>query len=890
MSLGVAGALIEDGGSEHTLTTTELVIGGMHCSACSTRIQRNLAKAEGVASAAVNLATNRAFVTFDPAVIDAGVLCEVVDAAGYHAAPLMDDGSASSQEADDHWAARVALSWPLALIALLVALLGPETPASGWAVLILALAVEAIGGWPFLRNATRLARHGATNMDTLIALGTVAALAVSAVEAIALGGRHVHLGGSGAFAARLHGVMAPLIVAIVATGRYVEDRAKDRAANALHSLLALRPPVARVVRDAADEHGELVPPEAIPVRAMVRVRPGETIPLDGEVIEGHAAVDESMLTGEPLPVERGPGDQVTGGTLNGSSTLVVKVTAIAGESVLAHLQRLVDEAQREKPPIQRIADRISAVFVPVVLVASVLVFLGWWVVGGNIGRAVLSGVALLLVACPCAMGLAAPVAIMVGSGRAAALGIFIRSGEALERLSKVDTVVFDKTGTLTERRAVVSEVVADPGRTPNEVLALAAAVEAESDHPIATAIMDAAHDGTARAADVEVLIGHGVRGVVGHQVIEVHKVAGGTDLSAPLTSAVDRAQGAGETTVVVRSDGAVIGIISITTVLRPEATDAVAQLSEMGITSAILSGDTARAVASAAKAVGIDDATGDLTPDDKLRAIDELSSGDRTVLMVGDGVNDAPALAKADIGCAIGSGSQAALATSDIALLSNDLRGVPAAIGVASSTYAVILQNFGWAIGYNVSAMPLAALGLLDPLVAALAMGVSSVLVVLNSLRLTRLGRTGPSSVTTTLAGRGRTGLVISVLLPVILFAGLTAVTQLISPARGQSLVPDLPSITTTGLGHGLSVQSYLDPGASGVNQLHVFVDGPGASTSSVAVGVSGPSGAAPARVYKSSTAHFIAIALLTPGTWRFTETISVGGAHHLVTISRQVG
>jgi heavy metal translocating P-type ATPase len=890
MSLGVAGTLLKDGDDGRTLATTELVIGGMHCSACSTRIQRNLAKADGVTSAAVNLATNRAFVSFDPALIDADALCEVVDGAGYHATPLGNDGTQSDHKADDHWATRVALSWPLALIALLVALLGPETPAAGWAVLVLALAVEAIGGWPFLRNAARLARHGATNMDTLIALGTLAALVVSAVEAIALGGRHVHLGGSGAFAARLHGVMAPLIVAIVATGRYVEDRVKDRAADALHSLLALRPPVARVVRDVTDQEGQLVPPETIPVRALVRVRPGESIPLDGEIVEGHAAVDESMLTGEPLPVERGPGDAVTGGTLNGSSVLVVKVTAIAGESVLAHLQRLVDEAQREKPPIQRIADRISAVFVPVVLVASILVFLGWWIVGGNIGRAILSGVALLLVACPCAMGLAAPVAIMVGSGRAAALGIFVRSGDALERLAKVDTVVFDKTGTLTERRAEVSEVTAVEHHTEDGVLALAAAVEVESDHPIALAIIDAARDATARASNVEVLAGHGVRGIVADQVVEVHRINDALDLGGLLNDAANRAHNAGETAVVVRRAGIVIGIISITTVLRPEAIAAVAQLASMGIGSAILSGDNARAVTSTATAVGIDDATGDLTPDDKLRAIEERSTGDRTVLMVGDGVNDAPALAKAAVGCAIGSGSQAALATSDIALLGNDLRGVPAAIGVASSTYAVILQNFGWAVGYNVSAMPLAALGLLDPLVAAIAMGLSSVLVVLNSLRLTRLGRTGPSSVTTTLAGRGRASLVISVLLPVVLFAGLTAVTQLISPARGQSLLPDLPSITTSALGHGVSIQSYLDPGSAGVNQLHVFVDGPGASSANVAIRIEGPAGAIPTRVYKSSTAHFIAIALLTPGTWHFTETISINDSNQIVSITRHVG
>ncbi len=391
----------------------------------------------------------------------------------------------------DHWMLRLAISWPLALAALAVSLLAPETSTAGWTILILAVAVELGGGWPFLRNAARLARHGATNMDTLIALGTLAALAVSAVEAIALGGRHVHLGGSGEFAARLHGVMAPIIVAILVTGRAIESRVRLQAAATLHSLLSLRPPTARVVR-GADDVGEPVAPESVPVGALVRVLPGEALPLDGTVTSGRSAVDESMLTGEPLPVDRGPGDQVTGGTRNGSGVLVVKVTSIAAESVLARLQRLVEEAQRDKAPLQRIADRISAVFVPAVLIGAACTFLVWWIVVGNFGRAVLSALAVLLVACPCAMGLAAPVAMMVGCGRAAAMGIFVRSGDALERLARVDRVAFDKTGTLTERRAEVTGVAVVAREDAGTVVALAAAVESASDHPIATAIIEAA--------------------------------------------------------------------------------------------------------------------------------------------------------------------------------------------------------------------------------------------------------------------------------------------------------------------------------------------------------------------------------------------------------------
>ena len=333
---------------------------------------------------------------------------------------------------------------------------------------MLAAAVEIVGGWPFLKSAVRLIRHGATGMDTLIVVGTLAALAVSAVEAIALGGRHVHLGGGGEFAARLHGVMGPLIISILATGRAVEQQARTRANRAMHSLLGLRPPIARVVTGPDDESGKLVPPESIPVGALVRVRAGESIPLDGTVTTGQSDVDESMLTGEPLPVYRGPGDAVTGGTRNGSGVLVVHVDVVAAESVLAHLQRLVEDAQREKAPLQRVADRVSSVFVPAVLLGALATFLGWWLIAGDFGKAVLSGIALLLVACPCAMGLATPVAMMVGCGRASALGILVRGGDTLEALARADTVVFDKTGTLTESIAKVTEVVPATGFTRDE--------------------------------------------------------------------------------------------------------------------------------------------------------------------------------------------------------------------------------------------------------------------------------------------------------------------------------------------------------------------------------------------------------------------------------------
>ena len=716
-------------------------------------------------------------------------------------------------------------------------------------------------------------------MDTLIALGTLAALGVSAVEAIALGGRHVHLGGGGAFAARLHGVMAPLIVSVLATGRAIEMRARARAAKAMHSLLSLRPPTAWVVVGVEDEEGVLVPPESLPVGALIRVRPGEAIPLDGTVLSGWSSVDESMLTGEPLPVDRGPGSFVTGGTRNGNGTLVVTVASVADESVLAHLQRLVEDAQRDKAPLQRIADRISSVFVPAVLIGAIVTFFTWWLVVGDPGRAVLSSLAVLLVACPCAMGLAAPVAMMVGCGRAAALGIFIRNGDVLERLAKVDGVVFDKTGTLTERHAEVSFVAAVPQRTEAEVLSFAAAVEAESQHPIALAIM-AVTGSRLRATDVRSLPGVGVIGTLDGHEIQVSRVVP-SRLPESITDAVTERYLRGETVVVVERDGDVVGAIAVTTPLRPEALPAVTHLRALGLSSAILSGDSDPAVRTVAAELGITSAQSNLSPADKVDALSSMRRDSRTLLMVGDGINDAPALAAADVGCAIGSGSEAALANSDVALLGNDLHGVPAAIGVAGSTYSVILQNFGWAMGYNVSALPLAAFGLLDPLVAAIAMGLSSLLVVLNSLRLTRLGRSGLSDIATPRFMRGKRGVVVSVLLPVVLFASLTVISEAVSPARGQSLLPELPSITTLALPHGGSVEMYLDPGTTGVNQFHIIFSGSEPDLAAVRPLVTARvAGGSPQtlRQLRVAVGHYTDFVLLQPGRSTFHVVATFGG------------
>jgi heavy metal translocating P-type ATPase len=873
---------------ETPFVTAELEVTGMHCSACATRIERGLGHLPAVASASVNLATARAFVAYDPVALGPDDLCRAVADAGYSAAVVGDGPTRTTPEDRDHWDRRAAISWPLALAALAVSLLAPETAPAGWSVLVIGIVVELAGGWPFLRDAGRLLRHGATSMDTLIALGTLAALTVSAVEAIALGGRHLHLGGSGAFAARLHGTMAPLIIAILVTGRAVEARARHRAAGAMHALLALRPPSARVVNDVDDDRGELVAPESVPVGALVRVRPNEAIPLDGIIVEGCSAVDESMLTGEPLPVDREPGEQVTGGTRNGSGTLVVRVQTVAAESVLARLQRLVDQAQRDKAPLQAVADRISAVFVPAVLVAALATFLIWWLLVGDLGKAVLSGVAVLLVACPCAMGLAAPVAMMVGCGRASALGIFVRSGEALERLAHVDTVVFDKTGTLTERHAVVSGVIPAPGVTGDHLLAVAAAVEADSDHPIALAIL-AAGTPSGPAGDVRVIPGVGATATVAGRTATVSRLVP-TELPEPMHQEVDTRRRRGETLVVVRHGDAVLGVIALATPARPEAAASVRHLHEMGLATAVFSGDADPAVRQVAAELGIEEVHSGLSPEGKVAALRDL--GDRRTLMVGDGVNDAPVLAAAEVGCAIGSGSEVALATSDVALLGNDLQGVPAAIGVAASTYAVILQNFGWAMGYNVSALPLAAAGLLDPLVAAVAMGLSSLLVVANSLRLVRLGRSGLAGVRRPRVLGGRRGIAVSIALPVMIFATFTVVSQIVSPARGQSLLPQIANITVVNLTGGGSAEVYLEPGQPGANELHLIIDGGGPSATGAAAKITAArDGGAPVvlRQLRVGPGHYVDYALLTPGDWAFHVTATVGGHHESFVVRRVV-
>jgi cation-transporting P-type ATPase A/B len=534
----------------------------------------------------------------------------------------------------------------------------------------------------------------------------------------------------------------------------------------------------------------------------------------------------------------------------------------------------VDDAISQKAPLERLADRVSAVFVPAVLLLAAVTFLGWWLLGSNLGTAVLSAIAVLLVACPCAMGLATPVAMMVGCGRASALGILIRNADALERLAGVDTVAFDKTGTLTMGIATVVAVAPAEGLSTEEVLELAAAVEADIEHPIAKAVC-AAHPPGQQATDVAILPGLGVAGRVGDRAVRVVR-APDDPLPPVLEAAAEDFRARGETVVAVVLQDRPVGVLAVSTPLRQEAASAIGRLHDSGLRTAILSGDTDAAVGAVARELSIDTARGGLDPEQKLAALRGLRTGSAGVLMVGDGINDAPALAAADVGCAIGSGSEAALVTSDVALVGNDLRGVPAALGVASATYAVVLENFGWAMGYNASALPLAAAGLLDPLVAAVAMGLSSLLVVANSLRLTRLGRNGPTSVRPPRLTGGRRGLLAAVALPVLLFAAATVGAQVVSPARGQSLLPALPDIVQVPLSTGGQAQVYLAPGSPGPNELHLIVPSVPSVTPRV---TAAHDGGEPQRLrqFTLSPGHYVDFVVITPGTWRFAVATRFG-------------
>jgi cation-transporting ATPase V/Cu+-exporting ATPase len=714
----------------------DFTVRGMTCGSCATRVQRMLGKQPGVAAAEVNFATATAHVVLAESPAEPEALVAAAEKIGYRlerpdtpadaggAAPEPDEEAAAQRS----WLWRVFLAWPLGLATMYLAF-WVHQGWSPWAQLVLATPVQFVAGWPFLRGAALRARRRSANMDTLIAVGTLTAYTFSLVEVLA--GRR-----------ELYFETAALLIAFLVLGRYFEVRARRRAGKAIRALLELGAKEARVLRDGVEV---MVPTEAVRVGDLLRIRPGEKVPIDGEVVEGASAVDESMLTGESVPVDKTVGASVAGATVNTSGVLTVRATAVGSDTALAQIASLVSAAQAGKGQAQRLADRISAVFVPTVIVIALATFAGWWLLGEGPGTGLIAAVAVLIVACPCALGLATPVAIMVGTGRGASLGILIKGVEVLERTRKITMVVFDKTGTLTKGDMALTDTEAGTGTDVAELLRRAGAVEADSEHPIGQAIAAAARDahGTLPAVTgFASVAGHGVRADVDGETVWVgrRKMAAEAGLALPdeLAGVAERLEGQGRTAVFAGWDGRVRGVLAVADTLKDGAADTVAELHRMGLKVAMITGDNARTAAAIAQRVGIDTVLAEVLPADKQTEVTRLQAAGEVVAMVGDGVNDAPALVAADLGIAIGTGTDVAIESSDLTLMRGELAGVPTAIRLSRRTYRTIVQNLGWAFVYNVALIPLAAAGLLNPIFAGAAMGFSSVSVVANSLRLLR--------------------------------------------------------------------------------------------------------------------------------------------------------
>ena len=691
------------------LKEVRLDLEGMTCASCVARIERKLNKLDGV-EASVNFATEQATVRCDETVA-VDDLVSAVEAAGYHAHPVEDGGGHHHHDEPiaalrPRLVAAIALTVPLVLIGMV-----PALQFTGWEWVALALATPVVfwSGIGFHRATLQSARHLAATMDTLISIGTLAAWGWSTVVLV------------GGLDEDTYFEVAAVITTLILLGRYLEARAKSRSSEAIRLLLELGAKEARVIRDGSEL---LVPLEELRVDDRFVVRPGEKIATDGVVEEGESAVDQSLLTGESLPIEVAAGSEVAGATINTYGRLVVRATKVGADTALAQIARLVESAQSGKAPVQRLADRISAVFVPIVIAIALGTLAGWLVLGASAAEAFTAAVAVLIIACPCALGLATPTAIMVGTGRGAQLGILIKGPEILEQTRRIGTVVLDKTGTITEGRMELAEVRPLNGATRPEILRLAGAVEAASEHPIAQAIAEAA---TLEVGDLPAVAGFravagtGVTGTVDGHVVEVGRGDGG------ITVAWD---GLPRATLVVRDT------------VKPTSAEAIADLKRLGLTPVLLTGDARETADAVAREVGIERVIAEVHPEEKVAEVVRLQGDGEVVAMVGDGVNDAPALAQADLGLAIGTGTDVAIEASDLTLVSGDLRAAGDAIRLARRTLRTIKGNLFWAFAYNVAAIPLAVAGLLNPIIAAAAMAFSSLFVVTNSLRLRRFHST----------------------------------------------------------------------------------------------------------------------------------------------------
>ncbi|MBM0224389.1 cation-translocating P-type ATPase [Micromonospora sp. ATA51] len=740
----------------------ELQIGGMTCASCAARIEKKLNKLDGV-TATVNYATEKARVQFSPQLSPADLIA-TVEQTGYTAhvpqppSPTPATGPDSEEDNLRRLRQRLWVSVALAVPVVVLAMV-PAWQFTNWQWLsaILAAPVVAYGGWPFHKAAWTNLRHGAATMDTLISVGTLAAFAWS-MYALFLGDAgqpgmthpFTFTIERGSGADNIYLEVAAAVTAAILAGRFFEARAKRRAGAALRALLELGAKDVAVLRNGREER---IPTDQLAVGDRFVVRPGEKIATDGVVDEGASAVDQSMLTGESVPVEVGPGDVVVGATVNAGGRLIVRATRIGADTQLAQMAKLVEDAQNGKAQVQRLADRVSAVFVPIVIVLAIGT-LGFWLgTGEPAGAAFTAAVAVLIIACPCALGLATPTALLVGTGRGAQLGILIKGPEVLESTRRIDTVVLDKTGTVTTGRMALTRLVTDEAVEEAEALRIAGALEHASEHPIAKAIAAAAIDRVGQlpaVTDFTNLEGLGVSGIVEQRAVLVGRprllTDHGHELPATLAQAIDAAQAAGKTAVVAGWDGVVRAVLIVADEVKPTSREAIAQLRALGLTPVLLTGDNETVARTVAADVGITahapggegagQVIAEVLPADKVEVIKRLQADGKVVAMVGDGVNDAAALAQADLGLAMGTGTDAAIEASDLTLVRGDLRVAADAIRLSRRTLGTIKGNLFWAFGYNIAALPLAAAGLLNPMIAGAVMAFSSVFVVSNSLRL----------------------------------------------------------------------------------------------------------------------------------------------------------
>ncbi len=701
-----------------TVERTDIAVTGMTCAACANRVAKQLTKVDGVAEASVNFATGKATVLHHADVV---ALNRAIESIGYGVAAPETSVQEIEAEREDDLRRRLIVAAVLAVPAMLIGMI-PALRFDGWEWVVAALATPVIfwSGWPFHRAALLNLRHHSTTMDTLVSMGSTAAWLWSAVVlAASIEGGHIYF------------ETGAVIVTLILLGKWFESKAKRRTGDAIRALADLG------ATTVVLEDGTEVDIEALQPGNRFLVRPGEKIATDGRVVDGTSSVDESMISGEPLPVTKSIDDEVVGATVNTNGSLIVEATRVGSDTMLAQIIRMVDEAQGGTADVQRLADRVASVFVPTAIGIALLTLITWLATGSDANDAFTAAVAVLIIACPCALGLATPLAIMVGTGRGAQMGVLIKGGEILEDTRTVDAIVLDKTGTVTEGRMELSEVVA-PDADPDELLRLAAALESRSEHPIAAAIVAAASpDPSGRRA--EIFLNHpgkGVSGTVGGHPVRVGRRSLFDTVPDALEEVMVKAEDSGSTAILVGTRGTAEAVLIVGDTIRSTSAEAITAFHDQGLEVTLLTGDNRRTAEHVGAAVGVDHVVAEVLPADKVSEIKRLQASGHRVAMVGDGINDAPALAQADLGIAVGTGTDVAMEASDLTIVSGDLRAVADAIALSRRTLATIKGNLFWAFAYNSAAIPLAALGVLNPMIAAGAMGLSSIFVVTNSLRL----------------------------------------------------------------------------------------------------------------------------------------------------------